>query len=206
MHILETAPTDTWLASIRLFGIPVLSFIAAGVGAYVGSYLKKRGENLATKDDFDDLKEQTRQLTQATKEIEARISDQLWNRQRRWELKRDTLLEATKRLTEVNDAIYGWVAVMSYPQSRSKRDLDDELSAPVNRWIKAYDEYGTSVALAGIVCDEDTIAPLEKLAEFLGDVNENIHNQELIRVRTRLKELDTLVVTVKAAIRREIHK
>jgi len=33
------------------------------------------------------------------------ISDAAWNRQKRWELKREVLFDATKRLAEVSDAL-----------------------------------------------------------------------------------------------------
>jgi hypothetical protein len=38
--------------------IPGWSFLCAGVGAYIGSYLKKKGENLATHEDLNLLVEQ----------------------------------------------------------------------------------------------------------------------------------------------------
>jgi hypothetical protein len=68
--------------------------IFAGVGAYLGSYLKKKGENFATKEDFNGLKGQTEELTRATKGIEARISHEFWNVQRRIALTRDLILDA----------------------------------------------------------------------------------------------------------------
>jgi hypothetical protein len=45
----------------------LVTLICAAAGAYLGSYLKKKGENLATKEDIAEL-------TRATKEIEAKIS------------------------------------------------------------------------------------------------------------------------------------
>lgn len=39
-------------------------------------------------------------VTQATKEIEGKISDDFWGQQRRWELHRDILLAAIDRLAE----------------------------------------------------------------------------------------------------------
>ena len=86
-------------------GISVASILSAGVGAYVGAYLKKKGENNATKEDFNDLKEQTRQLTHATKEIEAKIDDQVWNRQRQWEMKKEIFIEATRVVAKADETL-----------------------------------------------------------------------------------------------------
>jgi hypothetical protein len=59
-----------------IWGIPVLSFVFAGAGAYLGSYLKRKGENLATKEDFDELLRQLKLTTEATEQIKAQWSAQ----------------------------------------------------------------------------------------------------------------------------------
>ncbi|HWA96500.1 MAG TPA: hypothetical protein VG844_18020 [Terracidiphilus sp.] len=74
-------------------------------GAYFRSYLKRKGENLATKEDFKELKRQTAELTQTTKEIETKIEDQAWNRQRQWELKRDALIEGSRAASDLMSAV-----------------------------------------------------------------------------------------------------
>ena len=66
---------------------------------------KKKGENLATHEDIEKLKEQVRVVTTTTKEIEAKISTEVWDRQRRWEMKREVLFEASKSLARVCDAL-----------------------------------------------------------------------------------------------------
>lgn len=52
------------------------SFIASSIGAYLGSYLKKRGENLATKADFQEVLRQLRESTRASEGIRAEIESQ----------------------------------------------------------------------------------------------------------------------------------
>ncbi len=80
-------------ASLVVLEWAVSLVLALIVGAFLPAYFKKKGENLATKEDFSELKAQTAALAQTTKEIESKIDDQVWNRQRHWELKRDALLE-----------------------------------------------------------------------------------------------------------------
>jgi len=81
-------------------GMFVTTALGAGVGAYIGSYLKKKGENLATHEDIDKLLIQVSAVTNATKAIEAKISGELWQRQKQWELRRDVIFEALKQVTE----------------------------------------------------------------------------------------------------------
>lgn len=69
------------------------TLIGAFVGSFLGAYLKTKGENLATHEDLDKLIKQMEATTNATKAIEARISNEVWDRQRQWEMKRDAILE-----------------------------------------------------------------------------------------------------------------
>ena len=55
----------------------VVSLIAAGGGAFLGAYLKSKGEHLATKEDFDDLLQQIKVQTKATEEIKADVQRDL---------------------------------------------------------------------------------------------------------------------------------
>src|ERR1039457_5932070 len=77
------------------------TLVTAFVGSYLASYLKKKGENLATHEDIGKLVEQMQAVTQATKEIEAKISNEVWNRQKQWEVRRDVIFETVKQLGEV---------------------------------------------------------------------------------------------------------
>jgi hypothetical protein len=51
--------------------------IAAGIGAWLGSYLKSKGEHLATKEDFDELIRQVSAQTKATETIKAEVAEKL---------------------------------------------------------------------------------------------------------------------------------
>ena len=82
----------------------VITAIVAGAGAYFGAYLKKKGENLATKEGLNDLIVQTAELTKTTKEIEASVSGRMWNQQRHWEMKRDALVSIMQALESLDDA------------------------------------------------------------------------------------------------------
>ena len=93
------------MGAIAVVLILVLYVLILFAGRYFKSYFDEKGENLATKEDFKELKAQTAELRTATKEIEAKIDDQVWDRQRRWELKRDGLLEAARCIADYNAAL-----------------------------------------------------------------------------------------------------
>ena len=85
--------------------IAVLSTIGGWLGGFFGSYAKKKGENLATHEDIDKLVVQMTATTEATKAIEARIDDQVWDRQRQWELRKETIIEVVKTIGKAEFAI-----------------------------------------------------------------------------------------------------
>ncbi len=78
--------------------------ICAGGAAYLGAYLKAKGENLATHEDIQKLVSEVEATTAATKAIEGRIGDEFWNKQRVWEMKRDALLAYLGALGELGEA------------------------------------------------------------------------------------------------------
>ena len=47
----------------------LIIFLIALIGSYIGAYLKKKGENLASKEDFNNLLEQVRRTSEATEKI-----------------------------------------------------------------------------------------------------------------------------------------
>jgi hypothetical protein len=68
----EGISSQWWISLLIL----VFSIIGSSLGGYVLAYTKKKGENFATKEDFDLLLKQTQQTAQATEEIKATISRQ----------------------------------------------------------------------------------------------------------------------------------
>ena len=57
------AGSSRMIATMVTFVVTVVSFLSSGAGAYLGSYLKKKGENLATHEDIDKLVDQVSAVT-----------------------------------------------------------------------------------------------------------------------------------------------
>jgi hypothetical protein len=155
-------PVDLTLA------IFVSSSLSAGAGAFLGSYLKKKGENLATKEDLDDLVEQVRAVTTTTKEIEASISNEVWDRQRQWELKRDAVYSVLQAIAAADDAIVDLVNVLGSEQLNELETFEKLLSLT---WAKSYESLenlGQKRALALIICERgltDVVLDIKKAVQ-----------------------------------------
>jgi hypothetical protein len=120
------------------------------VGSFLPSYFKKKGENLATKEDIAEL-------TKTAKEIEAKIDEGMLGRQRQWELKREVLLEAAKRLSEVDNALLSyWMAMPNPDDDEEMAILRENRSAATKRWNAAAQALDETRLIVAIVCERVT--------------------------------------------------
>jgi hypothetical protein len=73
-------PTTIYGEILKFVGWGLTTLGGAFIGSFLGSYMKKKGENVATHEDIEKLVDQMKAVTQATKEIESRISGEAWER------------------------------------------------------------------------------------------------------------------------------
>lgn len=152
--------------------ILVLGFLVGAVfRPYLTGYSAKKGENLATHEDIDKLVEQMTAVTQATKQIEAKISDEVWNRQRQWEMKREAIAGAIQALLEANDALQSLARGLENPGTPP-----ETVSERCRQCITIIDAVEAKRVLAILVCGReldgalgDMYHSLRAAASKLGD-------------------------------------
>lgn len=66
-----------------LFGI-VFAGVTAGLGAFVGAYLRKSGENRAANENFAAIREQLKTTTRDTESIKQQLTGNAWRIQQQW--------------------------------------------------------------------------------------------------------------------------
>lgn len=81
----------------------LLASIACYVGAYLGGYAKRKGENFATKADFSELLSQLKITTQTTEEVKQKLSHEDWATREFKTLKRLKLEELIQAVHETED-------------------------------------------------------------------------------------------------------
>jgi hypothetical protein len=84
------------------------SSASAAVAHLDGQSFASWGEDQAITDGFAEVLRQTAETTKTTKAIEARISNDVWDRQKLWEMKREVLFVMAKRVAEMDDAQRGF--------------------------------------------------------------------------------------------------
>jgi hypothetical protein len=91
--------------AIGLMLLLVINILVMILTAFFGGYGKKKGENLATKEDLNNLVDQVKAVTQATKEIEAKIADQSSSRHRLLEMRREVAFELINMLGDLEEIL-----------------------------------------------------------------------------------------------------
>jgi hypothetical protein len=133
----------------------------AFLGSFLGGYMKKRGENLATKEDLQNVLVQVSAVTSATEEIKAQIAGGLWDRQKRWEIKKEVLFEAGRKLVGIEKSLMGmssaFIAAAKYPNL----GFTKEQRLACRKVTEAQKEFDEAKFLARLVCSNSTSDALD---------------------------------------------
>jgi hypothetical protein len=186
----------------------LVTLVSAFTGSYLASYLKKKGENLATHEDIGKLVEQVSAVTKATKDIEAKISSDVWDRQKRWELKREVLFEATRRLADVED---GLLTLDSVLQVEQKEQIESNLGwaetkhERIMQWSKASSAFDEARLLVETVCEKETITAFNAFGALANMIAPKIttgNDKEIYRMS--FEERAKKRAAVRVAVRKEL--
>jgi len=146
-------------------------------------------------------------VTTATKGIESKISGDLWDRQKQWELKRDILFDAVKRLNEVDSKL---LSLNTFWEHKITGKIDSEESEIrlshdyTTEWQKAIHEFEEVEALTQITCSAETMRAFAQLGDLLRRLASEIVNGNEIAYKYSRQERDKRFGLAKVAIRREL--
>jgi hypothetical protein len=188
----------------------LLTIAGSGIAAYYGAYLKKRGEDQAMKEGFAEVLRQTTETTRATKAIEAKISDEMWDRQKQWELKRDILLEMIKRIAAMDDALTSYKSFVDLDNKRvpeggelDTRWAEQKLNTK-RTWNKAAADFDETRAIVDAICSPEVKKTADDLAIFTKLVAMQLSKGETQQWAQYQMEAFQRIKRAKAAIRREL--
>jgi outer membrane murein-binding lipoprotein Lpp len=147
----------------------LVTAVVAGGGAYFGSYLKKKGENLATHEDVDKLVAQVAAVTETTKQIEAKISNDVWDRQRKWEAKRDALFEVVKDIGSMQSCLTSFIGIYR-TESKAAKDhsgWEQEKKAAIDLYEKYDASLSRTMTLVMFVCGDEVTQKLGGMRQLM---------------------------------------
>src|SRR5580658_513283 len=185
----------------------ILVLIASGVGTFLGSYLKKKGENLATHEDINNVLTQVRAVTEATKQIEAKISNEVWDRQKQWELEREVIFEATKAIGLVHDALETLYAFYQSEKISIQKGNSEQLERRIEvseQWIEATGKLDQTTLLILLVCGDEVRKALQDFIILARQLGQKIMKRQPEVYSSSLKELLIKSRAVTLAMRKEL--
>ena len=142
-------------------------FVVAVAGAYVGSYLREKGKNLATKEDLEAIVDQVRQTTKATEDIKAQIGAEMWVEQERWKLRRDLYMRLLENLGQVRTSTATFREMMgpmgTLPTGPGRDFQERWKQEEFSRCWKALDELQSVIRVAGVILGPEAIRQLDQL-------------------------------------------
>lgn len=192
-------------------GISTITVLSAGIGAFFGAYLKKKGENLATHEDVDKLLVQIKATTEATKSIEARISSEVWDRQRQWELKREALLEGGRTIADFLASIMRLNAVYATKEEADENEETFYLLAISKNETDAIDavnkaSYNLQRAqlILSIVSGKEVQIAFARTEKLFKQITVKIVDGDAGYLKSTLPQLKTYASDLTLAIRREL--
>jgi hypothetical protein len=141
------------------------------------AYAGEKGKNLARKEDLETVLAEVRAVTITQKEIEQKISGDLWDRQVIWNQKRDMYAQIIKSGYDLS-AAYNWVSIAMKSKNEAKAAaLRSHADQQVTEWLtKANEVLGEQTkafALARIFGSPGCIAALEAYVRQ-GDVRSSV--------------------------------
>jgi len=91
---------ETFLSAVAGSAV-VATLFGLWIRSYFGEYLAQKAKNLATHEDIQKLVDQVRE----TERVKAEISDRVWDRQRRWDMKKEMYVDAYAAVHKLADRL-----------------------------------------------------------------------------------------------------
>ena len=165
---------------------------------WAGAYAGEKGKNLARKEDLEQILAEVRAVTITQREIEAKISGDMWERQWRLNQKRDvytSLLTALHQMELLYAQARAQIQREHADGAASARIMNEQYSP---RTIEIIEKLRTGEALVSIFCENNTVRIVRELmaetgpggavehVAFVADLLERSREQLLAAARREL--------------------
>lgn len=194
----------------QLINLIALGFaaIAGGFfGWFLKPYLGKKGQDLATREDMDKVLGEVRALTTTTKGIEGKISGEVWDRQKRWELKRDVLFEAVKKSAAVHQALMKVHALYQADKTAIARGEPERAGEQIKAGgvlLEATAELDDTYLLVSLVSGGETRKALGEFIPLARDIGMKLTERQPDALQESRGEVSKKLAAVTAAVRKEL--
>jgi|SRR5579862_3440552 len=130
--------------------------------SFFGPYLSQKAKNLATHEDIQKLVDQVRE----TERVKAEISDRIWDRQRRWDVKKEMYVDAYAAVHKLADKL---VALTHLKRAMVRQEIDggEALAAALNEMRKDLDQLGKISFVAPLFLSDAASKSLWRISQVI---------------------------------------
>jgi hypothetical protein len=175
----------------------LLTWIGVGIASFFGAYLAAKGKNLARKEDLNALVVEVRAVTVTQKEIEAKISGEMWERQWRLNQKRDVYARLLESMSELRLNV---AVVSKFLRMKPTEHLSDEVRKHGDRAAHVAQELDRAMAVAKIYLPPSAIASFRDLEMELQKLSPELEYSAVCLALGRAQEGLTLAAKVDLGI------
>jgi hypothetical protein len=128
------------------------------------SYADEKGKNFARKEDLDVILAEVRAVTITQKEIESKLSGDLWNQQMHWNQKKDIYADLLNFSQDLAEAYGGMPAILKMradTRPEYKAEGDKNLSKCLTRMLDSHTHFRRAVMLALIFTNPECVTTLK---------------------------------------------
>ncbi|MGB6823289.1 MAG: hypothetical protein WBE21_14525, partial [Candidatus Acidiferrales bacterium] len=162
-------------------------------------------KNLVRREDIQVLRDEVHVVTTTAQEIEAKISSDLWDRQKQWEMKREVLFEASKLLARVEERLLRLESLIQVGKTRlGDSDWTSAWHDGLVEWTKTSAAFERVISLVTVVCALETTATFLKFHGLVASIAGGLAQKDESAYQTRSKEVVEGALEIRVAIRREL--
>ncbi len=181
---------------LTTIGVWALARFTTVFDAYAG----ERAKLLAQFHNLDKLVEQTEKLTATTEAIKARVSDEVWDRQRRWNFKRDLYVRLLEAFGECSMSFYEWKGAWeTHRKNPTNAEFVKALQECQARYRTRVAALIRALAVAPLVASAQALDEIRKLATAVSPINANSPTLEVDMEKQSATYITTVPLLQQAA-------
>jgi hypothetical protein len=184
-----------------------LNLTVSGFGAYCGAYLKQKRQGFATLEDITKCFDQLGAATKASKEIEDKITSELPARQKCWELKREVLFDAIRRVGEIEELLNNLNSILQIELKEPKEGNLAWMEMKIGnnkRWSKATAHFAETKLFVAVTCGKETKEAFDSYGDLANELATAINKRIANAYEKYFPELTVKHLAVRTAVRSEL--
>ena len=104
----------------------ILIVVIAGLAAYFGAYFKRKGENKALQEDFDEIRRQLQTTTRDTEAIRQQLANHSWLTQQQWSAREQLYSKLLRNLHRFDVSLMGMAEHYLMPGSEYDKAIEQD--------------------------------------------------------------------------------